>query len=60
MEKSSSLFQKSIIKKMYRDDGFNVHEGKLTTYDIVKLYRDFQNKVNELTESEYLKFTFVL
>ena len=42
---------------IYRDDGSNVMYGKKSTEEMVEWLKQFQENVNELTDSNFLQFT---
>ena len=58
MEQIDELFTNSVLYEMYRDDGININEGQLTIREMIDLRNRFQSQVDELTESEFLQFTF--
>ena len=57
LEKSEDLFSNSIFNKIYRDDGLNIWDSLATTDEICNWLDEFQARVNQLTESEFLKCT---
>ena len=57
LEKSEDLFSNSIFNKIYRNDGLNIWDSLATTNEICNWLDEFQARVNQLTESEFLQFT---
>ena len=57
LEKSEDIFDDSIFFKIYRDDGIDIKNKILSIDEICDWLKLFQNRVNQLTGSEYLQFT---
>ena len=54
LENATDLFSNSIFYGIYRKDGLNVIDGRSLTEELVGWLNQFQTKVNELLESEFL------
>ena len=50
-------FNSTIYKGMYRDDGLAVFPTRLTQEEIVSWRNEFQTRVNEIAEGDYLQYT---
>ena len=57
LENIEELFKETRLKGIYRDDGIAVFKGNLKASNIGEWLQEFQNKVNDLARSDYLKFT---
>ena len=57
LEETKDLFSDFIYYGIYRDDGFIILKGIKTKREINKWLESFQNKVDELAESNCLQFT---
>ena len=57
LESASKQFKGMQFKGIYRDDGFVIFEGNLKAGNVADWLRKFQQRVNELAGSDFLKFT---
>ena len=60
LENAKDIFSNSLFNKIYRDDGIDIKNSILSIDQVCDWLETFQNRVNELTGSEYLKFTAVV
>jgi hypothetical protein len=60
LENTVEVFNPAVFKGIYRDDGFVVFGNELSKVEVAMWLRKFQERVDELAESEFLKFTAVV
>jgi hypothetical protein len=60
LENAGEMFDPAVFKGIYRDDGFVVFRNKLSKAEVAMWLKKFQERVNELAESEFLRFTAVI
>jgi hypothetical protein len=59
LENAVEVLDPTVFKGIYRDDGFVVFRGELTKSEVTNWLPEFQKKVDELSESNFLRFTVV-
>ena len=57
LEKAEDIFADSLFNEIYRDDGIDIKNSILTIDQVCDWQDKFQERVNELTGSNYLQFT---
>ena len=60
LENAEDIFSNSLFNKIYRDDGIDIKNSILSIDQVCDWLETFQSRVNELTGSEYHKFTAVV
>ena len=56
-QNSQDLFHQTYYNGIYRDDGIVIFKGKWTAQHISNWMMEFQNRIDELTEGDYLQYT---
>jgi len=59
-ENTTDLFQDTLYNGIYRDDGIGIFKGQWMKSDIVLWLATFQQRINNLADSNFLKFTAVI
>ena len=60
LENATDIFDPTMFKGIYRDDGFVVFKDNLLKSEVAVWLERFQERIDELAESKFLKFTAVI
>ena len=60
LENVTDIFDSTMLKGIYRDDGFVVFKDNLVKSEVAVWLEWFQERIDELAESKFLKFTAVI
>ena len=60
LENATDIFDPTMFKGIYRDDGFVVFKDNLLKSEVAVWLERFQERIEELAESKFLKFTAVI
>ena len=59
-DQTAEMFSDTKYHGIYRDDGINIFEGSREIADLDSWFLEFQNKINDILDSDGLQFTMAI